>query len=92
MAYQLYCPEGVKSSELAPAFLAKGLVIAGGLGTRKDTYFRIGYVLLVFIKFYEAYTLSCSHMGVTAADSARDDVDRIISVLKEVVAEMTGKA
>ncbi|KAI0033656.1 PLP-dependent transferase [Vararia minispora EC-137] len=67
----LYCPEGVKSSELAPALAAKGVIIAGGLGTRKDTYFRIG------------------HMGITAVDNARDDVDRIVNALKEVVAEKT---
>ncbi|KAI0319634.1 PLP-dependent transferase [Amylostereum chailletii] len=40
----IYCPEGVKSSELVPAFLKKGVVIAGGLGSRKDTYFRIGHM------------------------------------------------
>ena len=43
----VYCPEGVKSSDLVPAFLKKGVVIAGGLGSRKDTYFRIGYAGLV---------------------------------------------
>jgi hypothetical protein len=30
-------------------------------------------------------------MGVTAADNARDDLDRLTSVLKEVIAEKTGK-
>jgi len=40
----LYCPEGVKSSEVAPAFLKRGVVIAGGLGQLKDAYFRIGHM------------------------------------------------
>ena len=53
--------------------MKKGLIIAGGLGTRKDAYFRIG------------------HMGVTAIDGGRGDVNRIISVLREVIAEKTGK-
>jgi len=65
----LYCPEGVKASELVPIFLTKGVIIAGGLGTRKDLYFRIG------------------HMGVTAVNSARGDIDHVISVLKEVITE-----
>ncbi|KZV65064.1 PLP-dependent transferase [Peniophora sp. CONT] len=69
----VYCPEGVKASEIAPAFMKKGLIIAGGLGTRKDAYFRIG------------------HMGATAIDGSRGDVDRIISILREVIAEKTGK-
>jgi len=40
----LWCPDGVKSSELLPAFLQRGVVVAGGLGTRKDMYFRIGHM------------------------------------------------
>ncbi|KAI9464590.1 PLP-dependent transferase [Lactarius psammicola] len=69
----LWCPDGVKSSELLPAFLQRGVVIAGGLGTRKDKYFRIG------------------HMGSTAIDSKRGDVDQVIDVLKEVILEATSK-
>jgi len=69
----LWCPDGVKSSELVPAFLQRGVVIAGGLGTRKDKYFRIG------------------HMGSTAINSERGDVDRVIDVLKEVILEATSK-
>ena len=53
--------------------MQKGLIIAGGLGARKDAYFRIG------------------HMGATAINGSRGDVDRIISVLREVIAEKTGK-
>jgi hypothetical protein len=45
----VYCPEGVKASDLVPAFLAKGVVIAGGLGTRKDLYFRMGCALLFLL-------------------------------------------
>lgn len=32
---KLWCPPGVKSSELLPLFLKKGVVIAGGLGAEK---------------------------------------------------------
>ncbi|KAI0272689.1 PLP-dependent transferase [Gloeopeniophorella convolvens] len=70
----LWCPDGVKSSDLLSAFLQKGVVVAGGLGTRKDKYFRIG------------------HMGVTAVNRPRGDVDQIIGVLKEVIAEATASA
>jgi len=69
----LWCPEGVKSSELLPAFLQKGVIVAGGLGTRKDKYFRIG------------------HMGITAINPERGDVDRIVNVLKEVISAATSK-
>ncbi|KAH9975896.1 PLP-dependent transferase [Lactifluus volemus] len=69
----LWCPDGVKSSELLPAFLERSVVVAGGLGTRKDQYFRLG------------------HMGLTAIDQKRGDVDQIIKVLKEVIAEATSK-
>jgi alanine-glyoxylate transaminase/serine-glyoxylate transaminase/serine-pyruvate transaminase len=69
----LWCPDGVKASELVPAFLQRGVVVAGGLGIRKDKYFRIG------------------HMGITAINSERGDVDRIIDVLKEVILEATSK-
>ncbi|KAI0255821.1 PLP-dependent transferase, partial [Lactifluus subvellereus] len=61
------------SSELVPAFLQRGVVVAGGLGTRKDLYFRIG------------------HMGITAINPERGDVDRVIEVLKEVIAEATSR-
>jgi len=67
----LWCPDGVKSSDLIPAFLQKGVVVAGGLGTRKDLYFRIG------------------HMGITAINPERGDVDQIIDALKEVISEAT---
>ncbi|TFY69674.1 hypothetical protein EVG20_g3058 [Dentipellis fragilis] len=70
----LYCPAGVKSSQIASLFMKRGVVIAGGLGSQKDTYFRIG------------------HLGITAVEKSRGDVDRIIQVLKEVVAEATGKS
>jgi len=40
----LWCPDDVKSSDLLPAFLQRGVVVAGGLGTRKDMYFRIGHM------------------------------------------------
>ncbi|ETW79094.1 putative aminotransferase class V [Heterobasidion irregulare TC 32-1] len=70
----LWCPPGVKSSELLPLFLKKGVVIAGGLGAEKDNYFRIG------------------HMGTTVANAERGDVERIIAVLKEVIAEATSKS
>ncbi|KAH9993711.1 PLP-dependent transferase [Russula compacta] len=69
----LWCPDGVKSSELLPAFLQRGIVVAGGLGTRKDKYFRIG------------------HMGVTAIDTERGDVNRIIDILREVISAATSK-
>jgi len=55
----------VKSSELLPAFLKRGVVVAGGLGNRKELYFRIG------------------HMGITAIDTERGDVSRVIDVLRE---------
>ncbi|KAH9989809.1 PLP-dependent transferase [Russula vinacea] len=69
----LWCPDGVKSSELLPAFLQKGVVVAGGLGTGKENYFRIG------------------HMGITAINPERGDVDRIINVLREVISAATSK-
>lgn len=69
----LWCPEGVKSSELLPAFLQKGVIVGGGLGTRKENYIRIG------------------HMGITAINPERGDVDRIVNVLKEVISAATSK-
>ncbi|KAH9967313.1 PLP-dependent transferase [Russula dissimulans] len=69
----LWCPNGVKSSELLPAFLKRGVIVAGGLGTRKELYFRIG------------------HMGITAIDTERGDVSRVIDVLREVISEATSK-
>ncbi|KAA1468780.1 PLP-dependent transferase [Dentipellis sp. KUC8613] len=70
----LYCPPGVKSSQIVPLFAKRGVVVAGGLGSQKDNYFRIG------------------HLGITAVEQSRGDVDRIVQVLKEVVAEATGKS
>ncbi|KAN0121203.1 Pyridoxal phosphate-dependent transferase [Russula decolorans] len=64
----LWCPEGVKSSELLPAFLQKGVIVGGGLGTRKGI-----------------------HMGITAINPERGDVDRIVNVLKEVISAATSK-
>ncbi|KAI0044520.1 PLP-dependent transferase [Auriscalpium vulgare] len=33
----IYCPAGVKASDLLPAFLQRGVIVAGGLGSRKGT-------------------------------------------------------
>ncbi|KAI9511563.1 PLP-dependent transferase [Russula earlei] len=77
----LWCPDGVKSSELVPAFLQRGVVVAGGLGTRKGTHFRP-----------RPYPPPhCPHMGITAINSERGDVDRIIDVLREVISEATSR-
>lgn len=38
---KLWCPPGVKSSELLPLFLKKGVVIAGGLGAEKGSLFTL---------------------------------------------------
>ncbi|KAI0060929.1 PLP-dependent transferase [Artomyces pyxidatus] len=69
----IYCPEGVKASDLLPAFLEKGVIVATGLAARKDLYFRIG------------------HMGVTAVNNERGDVDQIIRVMQEVITEAVGR-
>jgi len=69
----VWCPEGVKSSELVPLFFKKGVIVAGGLGAQKENYFRIG------------------HMGVTVVDSARGDLDKVVEVMQEVIAEATRK-
>lgn len=60
-------------------------------------YFRIGYAAPHFTLHLVAHplligSLYCvSHMGITAVNPERGDVDRIIDVLREVISEATSK-
>lgn len=107
---KLWCPEGVKSSELVPAFLQRGVIIAGGLGTRKGTrslsschhtdltlaVLSYRFILPHRVCLHARFIILCSyfvdrHMGITAVKHDRGDVDQILSVLKDVLAEAAGK-
>jgi hypothetical protein len=48
-------------------------------------------MLLSTTRPYLSHNRIPSHMGITAINSERGDVDRIIDVLKEVILEATSK-
>ncbi|THH19428.1 hypothetical protein EW146_g1714 [Bondarzewia mesenterica] len=93
----LWCPPGVKASQLMPLFLKKDVVVAGGLGAEKGRSSSCRPTLpsartdptQLNPRHPPDNYFRIGHMGTTVANTERGDIDRIIAVLREVIAEAT---
>lgn len=100
---QIYFPDGVSAVDVLPRFATKGVVVAGGLhasikgsiyyfikGHGTDHYWQTNISALgwcfALLNFNVAHKCT-RHMGVTAVEPQRGDIDKVIDTLKEAIAE-----
>jgi alanine-glyoxylate transaminase/serine-glyoxylate transaminase/serine-pyruvate transaminase len=87
---QLYYPEGLAASDIIPRFAKRNVIVAGGLHTEIKgplaEPFSFVSVLFNSSVCIDKY-FRIGHMGITAVNEKRGDIDTIVRALEEVVTE-----
>ncbi|KAJ7281901.1 pyridoxal phosphate-dependent transferase [Mycena rebaudengoi] len=73
----LYFPEGVTAADVLPKLAAKGIIAAGGLHAEIKGYVPPSSPLLRLFNDHR-------HMGITAVDAERGDIDAVTRALEDV--------
>lgn len=87
----LYFPRNVTAGDLIPRLLKRGVVVAGGLHVEIKGQFEASLPLKL-VHLYHRYKketyFRIGHMGISAVDISRGDIDKIIRSLGEALQEI----